>query len=101
MNYLIEKHLEEIEILCQNYQVQSLYAIGKVCEDEISGEQVVDLLIDYIGLNAQQEMELTFRMTYLFEKVFQHKVHLIRWKEAEYFGILNEEDPRRILLYKK
>lgn len=101
MNYLLVKHSEEIQILCQNYHVQSLFAIGTVCEDEVSGEQIVDLLIDFNGLSAQEEIEQTFRMTYLFEQVFQHKVELIRWKEAEYLGILNEDNPERTLLYEK
>ncbi len=101
MNYLLKSHLEEIEVLCQNYQVQSLYAIGKTCNEEVSSEQVVDLLIEFEGLNTEREVEQTYRVTYLLEKVFQHRVKLIRWKDAEYFGILNEENPSKILLYKK
>jgi predicted nucleotidyltransferase len=101
VNYLFESHLEEIQVLCQNYQVESLYAIGHSVEDEISGEQVLDLLIDFNGLTTDKEIEQTFRMTYLLEKVFQHKVNLIRWIEAEYLGFLNEENPTRILLFKK
>ncbi len=101
MNHLLESHLLEIEVLCQNYQVSSLYAIGNTCKDEVDEELVLDLLIDFNGLSKEKEMEQTFRMTYLLEKVFQHKVELIRWKDAEYLGFLNEENPSRILLYKK
>ncbi len=101
MNYLFESHMEEIQVLCQNYHVESLYAIGHSVEDEISGEQVLDLLIDFNGLTKDKEMEQTFRMKYLLEKVFQHKVNLIKWLEAEYLGVLNEENPTQILLFKK
>lgn len=101
MNTLLKNHLDEIEVLCQNYQVKSLYVIGKACEEDFSSDQEIDFLIDFNGLPKEMEMERSYKITYLLEKVFQHKVELIQWKDAEYLGILNKENPSKILLFKK
>jgi len=101
VNPLLKNHLVEIEVLCQNYQVKSLYASGKVCEEDVSGEQEIDLLVDFNGLPKEMEIERSYKMTYLLEEVFQHKVELIRWNNAEYLGVLNEESFSKILLFKK
>ena len=101
MNSLLKNHLDEIVILCQNYQVKSLYAIGKSCEEDFTSNHEIDFLIDFVGLSEEMEMERTYKITYLLEKVFQHKVELIRWNDAEYLGILNEDSLSKILLFKK
>lgn len=99
MNRILENHLEEITILCQNYNVKSLYAIGKICSDNFEDDCEIDFLIDFTNVQKDQLTDKLYHMAFLFEQVLQHKVEVISWENAEYMSLVNEENPLKELIY--
>lgn len=88
----------EIEVLCQNYGVQTLYALGGACEGEVADEEEIDFLIDFNGLSYNSAMIQRYKVAHLLEKVLQHKIEVKIKSEIQ---VLGNGATRRILLYKK
>lgn len=101
MNKILENHLEEIIVLCQNYSVKSLYAIGEICTNNFKDDQEIDFLIDFANVQKDQLTDKLYHMAFLFEQVLQHKVEVISWENAEYMSLVNEDNPLRELLYQE
>ena len=99
MNKVLKNHLEEITILCQNYNVKSLYALGKVCSNDFNDYNEIDFLIDFRDVKKEQLIDRTFHMAFMLESVLQHKVELLSWEDAEYMKLSFENNPDKILLY--
>lgn len=101
VNKILKDHIDEIIVLCQNYAVKSLYAIGDICKDNFEDDQEIDFLIDFVDKNKEQLTDRLYQMAFLFEKVLQHKVEVISWENAEYMSLVNEDNPLKELLYQQ
>ena len=77
MNRILEDHLDEMVVLCQNYNIKSLYAVGEICDKEFDDHNEIGLLIDFNSLPEEQFINKMYQMTFLFEKVLQHKIELV------------------------
>ena len=76
MNFL-EQHKSDIEALCRQYKVKSLYAFGSVLTNRFGPDSDVDLLVDLGEQSAEDYSESYFRLAEALETLLRRPVDLL------------------------
>ncbi len=80
MQKIILDKLENIKVLCVEYNVQTLFAFGSVCTENFNSKSDIDLLISFKPMDYSDYADSYFNIVDKFEEVFNRPVDLITEK---------------------
>lgn len=74
---LINKYEPQLNLLCEQFHVESLYAFGSVIKDQFNEESDVDLLVKFSGVDPLEYFDNYWDFKNELEKLFSRKVDLL------------------------
>jgi predicted nucleotidyltransferase len=77
MDKLIQNKKEELKLLCQKYDVKSMYIFGSACNESFNENSDLDFLITFDNLSINQYTNNYFDLHYNLESLFNRKIDLI------------------------
>lgn len=99
MQRLILDHQENINVLCNAYNVKSLYAFGSVCTDKFNDKSDIDLLISFKPMDYADYADTYFELVEKFESLFQRPVDLVTEKSLSNPYFIESVNKTKTMLY--
>jgi uncharacterized protein len=100
MNTLITNRIKDLKILCQQYNVASLYAFGSVCSDKFTKDSDLDFLLTFkSNISIQEYTDNYFDLHYKLEDLFQRKIDLVTDKSLSNPYFIQSIDQSKQLIY--
>ncbi len=73
----IEKYKNDIQIICDNHNVMTLYAFGSVLSDKFNRNSDIDLLVKFKKFNLKNYFNNYIHLKDSLEKVLKREVDLL------------------------
>lgn len=67
----------EINALCENHKVRSLYAFGSVLTPQFNSHSDIDLLVDFDIVDVNEYADNYFDLKFSLQKIFNREVDLL------------------------
>jgi predicted nucleotidyltransferase len=99
MHSIITDNIHQIQRICNQQHIQSLFAFGSVCSDRFNDTSDIDLLVSFKPLDYGDYADNYFQTADLFEKTFQRPVDLVTDKSLKNPYFINSVNQTKILLY--
>jgi predicted nucleotidyltransferase len=99
MHRIIKDNIQQIQIICEQNHIQSLFAFGSVCSDRFSDTSDIDLLVSFKPLEYGDYADNYFRTADMFEKTFQRPVDLVTDKSLKNPYFIDSVNQTKVLLY--
>ena len=77
MNKIVTDRMEELKMLCDTYNVKSMYVFGSVCTDKFNDNSDIDILISFDTLSIDQYTDNYFELHYKLQDLFGRKIDLL------------------------
>ena len=74
---LIQKHLQEIKTLCDNYFVADLYVFGSVLTENFNPKSDIDFLVRFSGVNPTEYFDNYMDLKEKLEQILNRHVDLV------------------------
>jgi predicted nucleotidyltransferase len=98
MNLLIN-HTTEIQALCKEFEVKSLYAFGSVNSDRFSPESDVDFIVDLGDKTDFEYAEAYFQLAERLEQILKRSVDLVTVRSLKNPYFIQKVEESKSLLY--
>ncbi|MBF9254277.1 nucleotidyltransferase domain-containing protein [Pontibacter sp. 172403-2] len=98
---IISDHIGQIENLCGQHNVRSLFAFGSVTNDKFNADSDIDLVVD---IDAPDPIEYTdhyFELKFQLEQILQRDIDLLEQKAIRNTFLQQEIDRTKVLVYGK
>lgn len=99
MQQLIVDKMDEIKLLCVQYNVQFLFAFGSVCTDRFNGNSDVDLLISFKPMDYADYADSYFELADKLENLFNRSVDLVTDKSLSNPFFIDSVNQTKTLIY--
>lgn len=76
----IDEYIGNLQNLCQQYNVKSLYAIGSVLTDKFNDDSDIDLLVEMDTDDPIDYAEDYFSLKFSLQDLFQRRIDLLESK---------------------
>jgi len=96
---LIETHKNQIQKLCENHKVKTLYSFGSVNTTKFTKESDVDLLVDFKIEDPIEYTENYFDLKFELEKIFNRQIDLLESKAINNPFLKESIDKTKVLVY--
>jgi len=80
MDKIVTDRIDELKILCNTYNVKSMYVFGSVCTDKFNDNSDIDILISFETLSIDQYTDNYFDLHYKLQDLFGRKIDLLTEK---------------------
>jgi predicted nucleotidyltransferase len=70
-------HKNEINALCANHKVRSLYAFGSVLTPQFNTQSDIDLLVDFNDVDLNDYADNYFDFKFSLQKIFNRPIDLV------------------------
>ena len=97
----INKHIEQIKILCDTNKVKSLFAFGSVINNNLRGDSDIDLLVDIDDKDPLSYSDKYFDLKFNLQKIFNRKIDLLESKAIKNKFLKKEIDQTKFQIYGK
>ncbi|MBN8653229.1 MAG: nucleotidyltransferase domain-containing protein [Cytophagales bacterium] len=94
-----ETYKRQIQELCKNYKVRSLYSFGSVNTSRFSPDSDVDLLVDFKIEDPLEYADNYFNLKFELEKIFNRQIDLLESKAIKNPFLLASIDRTKVLVY--
>ena len=94
-------HKDEIQKLCTNHKVKSLYSFGSVNTSKFSKESDVDLMVDFETEDPIEYSENYFDLKFELERIFNRSIDLLETKAIKNPFLRESIDKSKVLLYEQ
>jgi predicted nucleotidyltransferase len=95
----IETHKKQIQRLCENHKVRTLYAFGSVNSKKFSKKSDVDLVVDFKIEDPIEYTDNYFDLKFELEKIFDRQVDLLESKAIKNPYLKESIDRTKVLVY--
>lgn len=96
---IITAHQKELNELCKNYRVQSLYAFGSVLRQDFSAKSDIDFLVNFQKMELLEYSDNYFDFLFALEKIFNRKIDLITEKSLKNPYFIEKLNKTKQLVY--
>lgn len=100
MNALLNTYHEKIAKLCQEYNVNKLYAFGSVLRDDFNDESDIDFVVDFNQVPLQNYADNYFDLNFKLQDLLQREVDLIDTKSLKNPYFKSEVDSHKVLIFR-
>ena len=98
MDRIVSDRIEELKMLCNLYNVKSMYVFGSVCTDRFNDNSDIDILISFDNISIDKYTDNYFDLHYKLEALFDRKIDLLTDKSLSnpYF-IMGMEQTKQLI----
>jgi len=96
---LIETYKNQIQSLCKNHNVKSLYSFGSVNKTQFNKDSDVDLMVDFMTNDPFEYSDNYFDLKFELEKIFNRSVDLLENKAIKNPFLRENIDKSKVLIY--
>ena len=100
MMYL-DNYIKNLQNLCQQHNVKSLYAIGSVLTDKFNDDSDVDLVVDIDSDDPIDYAEHYFNLKFALQDLFKRQIDLLENKAINNPYFRENIDKSKRLIYAK
>ena len=98
MNQL-EAYVNDIEKLCKEHKVKSLYAFGSVLTDHFNEQSDIDLVVDFVNVPVEDYADNYFDFKFSLQDLFQKPIDLLEEKAIKNPYFRQSLNQQRQLIY--
>jgi len=98
---LIETYKDQIQRLCENYKVKSLYSFGSINTTKFNEQSDVDLMVDFETTDPIEYTENYFNLKFELERILNRSVDLLEHKAIKNQFLRENIDKSKILIYRR
>lgn len=77
MQGFIKDKLSDLKMLCQSYDVKTMYVFGSACTDKFNDKSDIDILVSFKAISIEKYTDNYFELHYKLEKLFNRKIDLL------------------------
>ena len=96
---LIEKYQDQIQRLCKNHKVKSLYSFGSVNSERFTEKSDVDLIVDFEIEDPLEYTDNYFDLKFELERILSRSIDLLENKAVKNPFLRANIDKSKILIY--
>ncbi len=96
---LIETYKAQIQKLCSNYGVKSLYSFGSVNTTRFTNDSDIDFVVEFETNDPLEYTENYFDLKFELEKVFNRSIDLLENKAVKNPYLKLNIDKSKVLIY--
>src|SRR5437762_1300131 len=96
---LIEAYQHQIEQLCKEYKVRSLYSFGSANTERFNKESDVDLVVDFETNDPIEYTDNYFNLKFELEKTLNRTIDLLENKSLKNPFLRENIEKSKILIY--
>jgi predicted nucleotidyltransferase len=96
---LIETYKDQIQRLCRNHNVKSLYSFGSVHTTKFSEESDVDLMVDFDTSDPIEYTDNYFNLKFELERILNRSIDLLENKAIKNPFLRESIDKSKVLIY--
>lgn len=96
---LIETYKDQIQELCENHKVKTLYSFGSVNTTKFTKESDVDLVVDFKIEDPIEYTENYFGLKFELEKILKRQIDLLESKAIRNPFLRESIDRTKVLVY--
>lgn len=96
---LIETYREQIQKLCKNHKVRTLYSFGSVNTTRFTDDSDVDLMVDFNTTDPLEYSDNYFDLKFELEKILNRQIDLLESKAIKNPFLRENIDKSKILIY--
>ena len=96
---LLEPHKDQIQRLCRNHRVKSLYSFGSVNTQKFTADSDVDLMVDFAITDPIEYTDNYFDLKFELERILNRSIDLLESKAIENPFLRENIDKSKVLIY--
>lgn len=96
---LIEKYQDQIQRLCKNHKVKSLYSFGSVNSERFTEKSDVDLIVDFEIEDPLEYTDNYFDLKFELEKILNRTIDLLENKAIRNPFLRESIEKSKVLVY--
>ena len=96
---VIFSHIDEIEKLCLNNKVKSLYVFGSVLTDKFNYYSDIDLMVDFDKIDHSEYADNYYNLKFGLQQLFHRRVDLLEEKAIKNPFFLQQLNKQKQLIY--
>ncbi len=97
----IETYKEQIQKLCENLKVKTLYSFGSVNSINFTDKSDIDLVVDFEVKDPLEYSDNYFELKFELEEILRRPIDLLESKAIKNPFLRKEIDKSKILIYGK
>lgn len=99
MNLLTETNINKIKSLCKKHKVRAMYVFGSVLTEKFSKSSDIDLLVDFLPMNALEYTENYYDLKFSLQDIFNRKIDLLEQKALKNPYFIQNINENKKLIY--
>ena len=96
---LIKTYKNQIQRLCENHKVKTLYSFGSVNTTKFTQDSDVDLVVDFKIEDPIEYADNYFALKFELEKIFSRQIDLLESKAIKNPFLRESIDKTKVLIY--
>jgi len=74
---LIEEHIEEIKLLCQENRVKELYVFGSILTPKFTADSDIDMVVEFMPMDPLEYMDYYYDLKFGMEEILDKEIDLL------------------------
>lgn len=96
---LLEPYKDQIQRLCENHKVKTLYSFGSINTPKFSTDSDVDLMVDFAINDPIEYSDNYFDLKFELEKILNRSIDLLENKAIKNPFLRESIDRSKVLIY--
>ena len=96
---IINKHIYEIEKLCLENKVKSLYLFGSALNEAFNSQSDIDLVVDFNNIEIADYADNYYNLKFGLQSIFNRKIDLLEQKAIKNPYFLQQINLEKKLVY--
>ena len=96
---LIKNKIDELQLLCEKYDVKSMYLFGSATTEKFNDSSDIDILISFKEIPFEKYTDNYFELHEMLEKLFNRKIDLLTEKSLSNPYFIQSIEKTKQLVY--
>ena len=97
----LSAYKNEINALCANHKVRSLYAFGSVLTPNFNTNSDIDLIVDFKEIDVKDYADNYFDFKFSLQDIFNRPVDLLEEQAIKNPYFIEELNKKKVIIYKE
>lgn len=80
---IIEKNIEQINQLCEDHKVKTLYVFGSVLTNRFNNNSDIDMLVDFKRMDVNEYADNYFDFKFSLQDILKRRIDLLEEKAIQ------------------
>lgn len=96
---LMKNKIDELQLLCEKYDVKSMYLFGSATTEKFNDSSDIDILISFKEIPHEKYTDNYFELHEILEKLFNRKIDLLTEKSLSNPYFIQSIEKTKQLVY--